>query len=230
MSATELWAPGGLFDRLRHDAAGDWARYVEHGFVRQLGRGTLKEKSFRHYLGHDYLFLIHFARAYALAVYKGTSLAEMRQAARGLKTILDVEMGLHVKYCAGWGLSRADMEALPEDGPTLAYTRYVLETGMAGDLLDLSVALAPCIVGYADIADRLTRDPATRHDGNPYAEGIAMYASPEYRAAARDAADHLDVLWRTRAGGGRYERLLKIFREATRLEADFWQMGLDAGA
>lgn len=230
MSATELWSANGLFGRLRHDAAGDWARYVEHSFVHQLARGTLKEKAFRHYLGQDYLFLIHFARAYALAVYKGTSIAEMRQALRGLKTILDNEMSLHVKYCAGWGLSEADMEALPEDGATLAYTRYVLETGMAGDLLDLSVALAPCIIGYGEIGGRLSRDPATRRDGNPYGAWIAMYASPDYQSAARGAADELDRLWQSRAGGGRYERLLKIFREATRLEADFWQMGLDASA
>ena len=32
---------------------------------------------------------------------------------------------------------------------------FVLERGMAGDLLDLHVALAPCIVGYAEIAAEL---------------------------------------------------------------------------
>jgi len=34
------------------------------------------------------------------------------------------------------------MKALPEAAETIAYTRYVLERGLSGDLLDLHVALA----------------------------------------------------------------------------------------
>lgn len=69
-----------LFDRLATEAADDWAAYVDHTFVQQMGRGTLPVASFRHYLVQDYLFLIHFARAYALAVYKGQSLDDMHAA------------------------------------------------------------------------------------------------------------------------------------------------------
>ncbi len=34
-------------------------------------------------------------------------------------------------------------------------TRFVLDRGMAGDLLDLHVALAPCVLGYAEIGTAL---------------------------------------------------------------------------
>ena len=37
--------------------------------------GELPETSFRRYLAQDYLFLIHFARAYGLAAFKGETLA-----------------------------------------------------------------------------------------------------------------------------------------------------------
>jgi len=223
-----LWAKDGLFAPLRSACADDWERYVNHDFVRRLGAGTLPEAAFRHYLAQDYLFLIHFARAYGLAVFKSATLAEMRYAAGGLKAILDLEMGLHVKYCAGWGMSEADMAALPEANATIAYTRYVLERGLAGDLLDLEVALAPCVLGYAEIAERLVRDPKTKYAGNPYRDWIEMYAGPEYRAVARAAAEALDDLWLTRAGRARFDALAETFRQASRLEADFWQMGLDA--
>jgi thiaminase/transcriptional activator TenA len=43
--------------------------YTEHAFVRALGDGALPEACFRHYL-----FLIHFAHAYALADYKSETL------------------------------------------------------------------------------------------------------------------------------------------------------------
>jgi TENA/THI-4/PQQC family len=91
-----------------------------------MADGLLAEAAFRHYLGQDYLFLIEFARAYALAVYKAPKLADMREAAAGLSAILDVEMNLHLKLCAGWGLSPHDLERAPPAIEMLAYTRYVL--------------------------------------------------------------------------------------------------------
>ncbi|VTN53342.1 thiaminase II [Klebsiella pneumoniae] len=60
----------GLYGRLRQLAAADWQRYVAHPFVQQLASGTLAENAFRRYLTQDYLFLIHFARSYALLVSK----------------------------------------------------------------------------------------------------------------------------------------------------------------
>jgi thiaminase/transcriptional activator TenA len=222
----DLATPDGLFHRLRSAARPSWDRYVAHEFVRRMGDGSLPEACFRHYLVQDYLFLIHFARAYALAAFKADDLADMRAAARSMSAILDLEMGLHVKYCAGWGLDEAAMQATAEAQGTLAYTRFVLERGLAGDLLDLHVALAPCIVGYAEIASSLLADPATKLDGNPYADWIAMYADPEYRAVAAAQVALLDRLSLKRGGDARFTDLARSFDAASRLEAGFWDMGL----
>lgn len=222
----DLATPGGMFDRLRRAACPSWDRYVRHPFVTGMGDGTLPEACFRHYLIQDYLFLIHFARAYALAAFKADTLADMRAAARSMAAILDLEMGLHVKYCAGWGLDEAAMQATAEAQGTLAYTRFVLERGLAGDLLDLHVALAPCIVGYAEIAAALLADPATRLEGNPYADWIAMYADPDYRAVAAAQVALLDRLSSSRGGEARFAELSRTFDAASRLEAGFWDMGL----
>ena len=215
-----------LFDRLKAACAEEWRAYTEHAFVRAVGDGTLPEACFRHYLGQDYLFLIHFARAYALAAYKSETLDDIRQAARGLSAIIDMEMGLHVEFCAAWGLDEAAMQALPEAQETMAYTRYVLEKGVAGDLLDLHVALAPCIVGYAEIAAALARAPAVPLVDNPYRAWIEMYAGDDYQDVARAEVAELDRLMERRGGEGRRAALVTTFRQATRLEAAFWQMGL----
>src|ERR1700755_731102 len=92
-------------DRLKTAASVEWRAYTEHPFTNGLADGSLAEAAFRHYLVQDYLFLIEFARAYALSVYKSPKLADMHEAAAGLSAILDVEMNLHVKLGAGWGLS-----------------------------------------------------------------------------------------------------------------------------
>src|SRR5262245_3943133 len=119
-----------FFERLKADASAEWRAYTQHPFTAGLADGTLPEAAFRHYLVQDYLFLIEFARAYALAVYKSPRLADMREASAGLSAILDVEMDLHVKLCAGWGLSPADLERAPPAIAMLAYARYVLDPGM----------------------------------------------------------------------------------------------------
>ena len=205
-----------------------WNAYIDHDFVRGLGDGSLPEAAFRHYLAQDYLFLIQFARAYGLAVYKSDTLADMRAAAGAVTTILDVEMGLHVKYCAGWGLSEAEMARVPEDPGCMAYTRFVLERGMAGDLLDLLVALAPCVIGYGVIGARLDGHPSTQREGNPYLDWIEMYSGQEFLEAATGALEHIDRVASERGGEARFAALSQTFANATVLEQRFWQMGLDA--
>ena len=218
---------GGLFARLRAACAPDWQAYTGHEFVRRLGAGTLPEACFRHYLVQDYLFLIHFARAYALAAYKSDTIDEIRAASRTVAALVDTEIMFHVKHCAGWGLSEPDMQATPEATANMAYTRFVLERGAAGDVLDLYTALAPCVVGYAEIGILLDTDAATLRDGNPYGAWIAMYAGDEYQAVAQDAARQLDALALRRGGEARFDSLAATFSAATRLEAGFWDMGLE---
>lgn len=214
-----------FFNRLKTAAAPEWTAYTEHPFTNAMGDGTLSQAAFRHYLVQDYLFLIEFARAYALAVYKGPTLADMREGLAGIAAILDVEMDLHVKLCAGWGLTAADLEHAPPAPEMLAYTRYVLDAGMRGDLLALKVALAPCVIGYAEIAARLAAMPGATSASNPYAVWINEYAGAGYQGIADKARAHLDALAARYATPAREAELVAIFNEATRLEAEFWEMG-----
>ena len=121
------------------------------------------------------------------------------------------------------------MTATPEHPATVAYTRYVLDTGMRGDLLDLHVALAPCVVGYAEIGARLK--PALQaHPDHPYAEWIAEYSSEQSQQLASDAVAELDALGERFLPETRFGEVAETFATATRMEAAFWQMGLDMGA
>jgi thiaminase/transcriptional activator TenA len=216
-----------IFDRLKTAASADWESYVDHAFVRQMGDGTMPQAAFRTYLVQDYLFLIQFARAYALATYKSRTLADMRASQAGLAAILD-EMDLHVRLCGRWGLSPDDIEAAPEHQATVAYTRFVLDCGAAGDLLDLHVALAPCVVGYAEIGRKLAPSGAAALGGHPYREWIGEYAGDGYQEVAVNARRHLDDLAARAMTERRFVELAALFGKASRLEADFWQMGLDA--
>ena len=200
------------FEDLKKSCQNEWQAYIEHGFVQQLGNATLAPEAFQHYLKQDYLFLIQFARAFALAAYKSPTLSDLRQAKDGLQAILDVELDLHVGFCKEWA--------------TLAYTRYVLDTGNRGDLLDLHVALSPCMVGYGEIANWLnSRAETIRGENNPYDAWIAMYESDEFQEAMRAEISWLNERLAD-VSPARFKELTRIFSDATRLEIDFWEMGL----
>lgn len=109
----------------------------------------------------------------------------------------------------------------------MAYTRYVLDTGNRGDLLDLHVALSPCMVGYGEIANWLnSRTETLRGEQNPYDAWISMYASDDFQQAMQ-----AEVYWLNErladVTPARFAQLEQIFSAATRLEIDFWEMGLE---
>ena len=219
---------GRAFALWRASAGDDWHAYTRHPFVEGLRDGTLPRTAFLDYLVQDYVFLFHFARAWALAAAKAETLDEMRTAARTVSALVDEETRLHVATCAAAGIPEAALIAAEEKPANLAYTRYVLEAGHSGDLLDLLAALAPCVLGYGEIGLRLARDGAA-----PYRDWIDAYAGDDYQAVCREVGALIDAAATRRLGpdlaaAPRWPTLSGRFRTATRLEAGFWDMGLAA--
>jgi thiaminase/transcriptional activator TenA len=220
---------GRAFTRWRAGAGQDWNRHTHHAFVEGLRDGSLPQDSFLHYLKQDYVFLIHFARAWALAAAKADTLDEMAAASATVHALVHVEMPLHVGTCAAHGIDRATLERTPEAAANLAYTRYVLEAGYSGDFLDLMAALAPCVLGYGEIGARL------KDSAGPYGEWCATYGGPEYQALCHDVGALIDAALVRRLGEGwadlpRAATLQARFTTATRLEIGFWDMARDPAA
>lgn len=216
---------------LWRDASGDsWHRYTHHVFVERLADGTLPREAFLHYLRQDYVFLFHFARAWALAAAKAGTLSEMQACATTSHALVHVEMPLHVRICAAEGISEAELETTPEEPANLAYTRYVLESGYSGDFLDLMAALAPCVLGYGEIGARLAKEAGD----TPYRSWIDTYAGDEFQEACRTVGSLVDGAVTRRMGADwrgqpRWSELTSRFQTATRLEIGFWGMGMNPG-
>ena len=81
-------------------------------------------------------------------------------------------------------------------------------------------------MGYGEIANWLNnRTETIRGDKNPYDAWIAMYESDEFQDAM-----HAEIRWLDErladVSPSRFDQLTRIFSDATRLEIDFWEMGL----
>nr|WP_111298725.1 TenA family protein [Paracoccus saliphilus] len=217
---------GRAFGMWRQAAGADWTAYVDHAFVRQLAGGSLPRASFLHYLRQDYVFLLHFTRCWALVAAKSDRMPEIRAALAIAHGLIHEEMPLHETICAREGIPVTMLASTPESAANMAYTRYVQASGYGGDVLELLAALAPCVLGYGQIG--LTHAGS----GGPYGEWTATYGGEAYQGLCHQVGALIDEALDARLGPDwpdlpRAATLSQRFADATRLEAAFWQMGLD---
>jgi len=218
---------GNAFSLLRENAGDAWKGYTHHAFVEGLGDGSLPRAAFLHYLRQDYIFLTHFSRAWALAAVKAEHFDELTGAASMVHSLVSEEMQLHVRTCQAAGISQDELAMTPERPENLAYTRYVLESGYSGDLLDLLTSLAPCVMGYGEIGARLLSEGSD----TTYQDWINAYGGVDYQNAATSAGVLLDGAIRRRLGSDftavpRWHSLKLRFQAAVELETAFWEMGM----
>ncbi|MEO0945859.1 MAG: thiaminase II [Pseudomonadota bacterium] len=218
---------GTTFTAWREGAGATWSAYTQHKFVQGLGDGTLPREAFLHYLVQDYIFLIHFSRAWALAVTKADTVEEMRLAAGTVNGLINDEIALHVGICAEAGILEDTLFKSEERPENLAYTRYVLDAGHSGDFIDLLAALAPCVMGYGEIGEAL----ASSATSETYRDWINTYSGDEYQSLCADVGKLIDAAVSRRLGDApnaapRWDGLQQRFNTATRLEVGFWDMGL----
>ncbi|EXJ92840.1 hypothetical protein A1O3_01394 [Capronia epimyces CBS 606.96] len=201
-----------------------WQKYTHHPFATQMARGTLSEVLFKNYLVQDYLYLTHFARTHALAAYKSRTMSAITAEANILLHI-EREMTLHRAFCAEFGISRADLESgtYKESLACVAYSRYVLDIGQSQDWLALQMALAPCLLGYGQAAQRLyaEKESRTTQQGNRYWRWVENYNADDYQEAVVAGRDLIETHI-IKQSPSRIQELIGIFVRATEMEVRFW--------
>ncbi|MGR3807465.1 thiaminase II [Pasteurella testudinis] len=213
-----------ICQQLIENAQPYWQAYTEHDFVRRLADGTLEKRCFQHYLKQDYLYLFQYNRALALALFKAENFTQMEAAHQSISTIL-AESKLHIQFCKSWGIEETELLQTPESAACVAYTRYVLDCGINGSLADLYAAIAPCALGYAEIARWIVKQQLSPPN-NPYQDWIDTYAAADFQQAATQLGELLNTLCADLTAKQR-TKVQQIFTTATRMEIAFWQMGLD---
>lgn len=208
--------------RLYENVLPIWEKNHAHPFVQGMGDGSLNHEKFRFYMVQDYLYLIEYAKVFALGAAKSTDLKTMGKFASLLHSTLEEEMSLHRQYAKRFGVSEEELEAAKPSPTTLAYTHYMLAVSQNGTLAELVAALLPCMWSYWEIGKDLSRrEGASEHEF--FGEWISMYASKEFGELATWCIDLMDEL---AAGKPEAElaKLEEIFLNTTRFEYMFWDM------
>lgn len=128
-------------------------------------------------------------------------------------------MELHISYCASsssFGISRAQMDAAAESLVCTAYTRFVLDIGATEGLMALKVAIAPCLIGYRDIAVRIEEEYGRGKEGNVYWKWVENYTGKDYGSAYNEGRDMLEE-YAVKQSASRIEELVEIFAKSTKV-------------
>ena len=205
---------------LRSKCAASWDLEKRHPFVLGIGDGTLPLDTFRYFMRQDYLYLIGFSRAIAIAAAKAATIDDMGWFAWLLHETLNTEMSLHVSFCAEFSITEQELESTSPSPTTLAYTHHLVGTALSGGVEEIAAAILPCSWGYSEIGKML------EHRGLPtdsplYVRWIEMYASDEFADLAAWLRDFVDRT-ASSASEDNLRRMEEAFVLSSRYEYMFW--------
>ena len=200
-----------------------WAEYHTHPFVRGIADGTLDEEKFRYYMVQDYLYLIDYAKVFAIGVAKARDPETMRLFAGYVHQILDGEMDIHKGYMQRLGIPLEEAERAPVALDNLSYTSYMLRVAYDEGPAEIAAAILSCALSYEYIAKEIVaKDPAAA-DHPFYGEWVRGYADPGYAASNQVLVDLTERLTKDNSQA-QLEHLTEIFIACSRYEGAFWDM------
>ncbi|WP_010096587.1 thiaminase II [Ornithinibacillus scapharcae] len=210
-------------DRLYENVQPIWEKNHNHPFVQGIGKGTLDRDKFVYYMKQDYVYLIDYAKLFAAGVIKARELEEMGKFAQILHETLHIEMDLHRKFAAEFGISREELEETKPTPVNIAYTRYMLNVAQNGSLAEVVACLLPCAWDYWEIGRLLKKQYKDTLASNPYAKWIETYDSETFGEGAKWLINLMNEL-----AEGKPERELAVLEEhfqmTSKYEYLFWDM------
>ena len=198
-----------------------WDKYNKHPFVCELSNGTLPIEKFRFYMIQDHLYLMEYAKLFALGLVKSHSEKDLRMFASLITATIDTENAVHREYLKRLGITREMIDNSKMGIVNESYTNYMLSVGFKDGLAEIATAVLSCSWSYKYIGDYVKS--TGKLENNPYIEWIDEYSSAEYSAANDEIINFIDAVTENYT-----EKQLKYLEEiminCSRYEAMFWDM------
>ena len=212
-----------LTDRLYENVKDIWEEYYTHPFIMGMKDGTLPKEKFRFYLIQDYLYLLDYAKVFALGVVKSNEEYLMREFALQVNYILNGEMTIHNEYVRRLGINPEEFDTAKRRFATIGYTNYMLAVAHQESALEILVAILACSWSYKLIGENIS-GVSGAIDHPFYGAWIQGYSDDAYRQSNQTILDLVN-----RAGANvtpeQESHLIEIIRTCSRFEYHFWDMG-----
>jgi len=209
-------------ERLYSKVKDIWESYNEHPFVKGISDGTLPIDKFQFYMIQDHLYLLQYAKVFALGVIKADKESDMRIFAGLIKDTLDTENAVHQSYLKRLGITREMIDSAERSLVNESYTNYMISIAFKEGLAELATTVLACSWSYKLIGDFMETIPGSK-DHEFYGHWINTYTSEGYRACNDLMMELVDRLTENYTEE-QLQRLEKIIIDCSRYEYMFWDM------
>lgn len=208
---------------LKSKSAKVWEDGYNHPFVQELGAGKLAKEKFKFYLLQDYLYLLQYAKVFALATLKSDTEKLMINFTKIQYFTLTGEMNVHREYMQKFGITKEEIFSVEPALYSKTYTSNMLSHGLTGGLAEIIATVFPCALTYYDYAKRLKEQYVDKLEANFYKSWIENYASDKFASCFKFFYDTLDNLVSHMSCSQR-KNIEKIFISSVEFEYLFWDM------
>ena len=209
--SAELWqGVTGVYDAI-----------LAHPFLTGLTDGSLPHDAFAFYVVQDAIYLHRYAQALAAVASRAPTPSQAEMFARHAADAIAVEKTLHGSLLTDLGIDPERAEQAEPAPTNLAYTSYLLAAVGNGSYPEGVGAVLPCYWIYWEVGKELLR----RGSPDPrYQQWIDMYGSEEFGDVVRAVIDVTDEMG-PGLGAAERDRVHRHFRNTSRYEWMFWDMG-----
>lgn len=200
-----------------------WDRYNGHPFVLGIQDGTLDREKFRYYIIQDYLYLLDYAKSFAIGIAKAKSPETTRLFSGYIEALTGREMDIHRGYLGRFQVTREELDATPVALDNLSYTSYMLRVAYEEGEAEILTAILSCAYSYEVIAKEMVRRNPACLEHPFYGEWVQGYASDRYAGENRVLLDTLDRLTVSYTEE-QLRHLEDIFTACSRYELAFWEL------
>ncbi|MGL4790300.1 MAG: thiaminase II [Anaerotignaceae bacterium] len=199
-----------------------WEDYNTHPFVAGIGNGTLDQDKFRFYMVQDYLYLLDYAKVFAIGTLKSKKEEHMRLFAKLVHSILSDEMNTHKDYMNKLGITPKELQEAEVSIVTESYTKYMLAIASNEGIGEVAAVVLACSWSYKCIGEYLAKiEGALTHEF--YGEWVKSYSGEDYEKANQIIIDLVDELT-INYSEEQIKNLEKIVINCSRYEMMFWDM------
>ncbi|MBN1073943.1 TenA family transcriptional regulator [Clostridium botulinum] len=199
-----------------------WEEYLKHPFIIELKQGTLDIEKFKHYIVQDSIYLKEYARVYALGMYKSKTLKEIQNFYSILSFVNADETSTRLKYLKEWNITQEDIEIAEVKKENKEYIDFMMKIAEECEVPEILMATLPCMFSYCYIGKEIIKN--TPHiESTKYWDFIQDYASDSYVQSCIEWGTYAEELCKD-FDKDRKSKLIKIFRQASICEMNFWDM------
>lgn len=200
-----------------------WNGYLRHPFVCGIGDSSLDKEKFRFYLKQDYLYLIEYAKVFAVGIAKSNDAEIIRFLSDIIHQIFTSEMNIHRAYMQRFGVTAKEIADTMPSLDNRSYTSYMLRVAYEGSIAEILASVLSCALSYEYIAKAIVSEHPQAATHPFYGEWVSGYASEAYQKNNQ----RLVEFFKTATGNFSEKQLLRcedIFFTCSHYETAFWEM------